>query len=58
MDRFRLPYEPVEFAECDHCMGTIYLDEGSELLDGDLVCLDCLTAHEASYEFEVEEESA
>jgi formylmethanofuran dehydrogenase subunit E len=53
MQRFQLPFEPVEFAECDGCMGTIYADDTREIQNGQLLCLDCLTAHESSYEFEV-----
>jgi formylmethanofuran dehydrogenase subunit E len=57
VDRFRLPFEPVEITECDECMGSIYTEEEIEVLDdGKLVCLDCLTALEAEYEFEMEEE--
>jgi formylmethanofuran dehydrogenase subunit E len=57
VDRFQLPFEPVEIAECDECMGSIYTEEEIEVLDdGKLVCLDCLTALEVEYEFEMEEE--
>lgn len=56
LDRFPLPYEPEEFAECDSCMGTIYADDTREVQNGQLLCLDCLTAHENSYEFETEDD--
>jgi hypothetical protein len=55
MQRFQLPFEPEEFSECDGCMSTIYVDDIRELRNGKLICLDCLTAYEASYEFEMEE---
>jgi hypothetical protein len=56
MQRFQLPYEPKEFAECEECLSTIYVDDEREIKDGKLICLDCLTAFEAEYEFETEEE--
>jgi hypothetical protein len=56
MDRFLPPFEPVEHGECEECMSTIYDDDPTEIIDGKLMCGDCITAFEASYEFEMEEE--
>lgn len=57
MDRFALPFEPAEFAECDKCLSTIYMDDEKEMKDGEWWCQDCITAHENDEEF-LEEESA
>jgi hypothetical protein len=57
MDRFLAPFEPLEFAECDKCLSTIYMDDEREIKDGEWWCQDCITAHENEEEF-LEEESA
>jgi formylmethanofuran dehydrogenase subunit E len=55
MDRFALPFEPAEFAECDKCLSTIYVDDEREVNNGELWCMDCITAHDEEF---LEEESA
>lgn len=51
LDRFQLPFEPAEFGECERCLSTIYLDDEREMHDGELWCLDCVTANENEEEF-------
>jgi glucose-6-phosphate 1-dehydrogenase len=58
MQRFQLPFEPAEFGECEECLSTIYFDDARDVVDvvdGKLICLDCITALEVDFEFEMEE---